>query len=175
MYYRSHKPPYKKNIIYIVVVTSAIALVVWGGNSLKTELEETRAAATMPGQNVSSNYIPNTQPSQETSVPFEKKFDTSRQSESPENENRNPPVGKSSSPSDSSSQPIREENSSKKDYYIVTVYDGNIAVFKNTDKKPITVLDCPVSYFPKEDQTLLQIGIRVESLNEAMQLLEDYQ
>ena len=77
-----------------------------------------------------------------------------------------------------SSKKDKEEEKDKveeKDYYTITAYEGNIAVFKNEETAPMTVLDIPIAYFPKNDQILLEAGIRVSSLSEAMQLLEDYQ
>ena len=59
--------------------------------------------------------------------------------------------------------------------YVITVFQGKIALFESDRRQPLKVLDSPASYFPPEDQALLTQGIHAESLSEAMGILEDYQ
>ena len=182
MYYRNQKTPLKKYLLYAAVILTAAGLIFFGGKTLKTELEEARAAAVSPEQRLTSNYSPIENSSQEdTETPAtdsESSHSNTASAETPPSGNHT--AGEPSSQSSQSPKNSRESSSvsgkstDSKEYYTITVYDGNIAVFRNDEKRPFNVLDIPAEYFPKEDQELLEAGIRVESLAEAMRLLEDY-
>ena len=58
--------------------------------------------------------------------------------------------------------------------YIISVYDGKIAVFTQSDKLPIEVYDVYVSTLPEKDQKALQKGIKVEGKIKLKYLIEDY-
>lgn len=62
----------------------------------------------------------------------------------------------------------------RSDYYIVTEYQGKIAVFKNTDTIPLDVYDTYVEYLPEHDRQLLIEGIRADSPGELQKIIEDY-
>ena len=179
MYYRNQKTPYKKYLLYAAVILSAAGLIFFGSNTLKTELEEARAAAASPEQKLTSNYSPIENSSQEDTElhgsASENAADKSASSKAPAAENSQSREASSQSASaDRDASSASGKSADADEYYTITVYEGNIAVFKNDEKRPINILDIPVEYFPLEDQKLLKAGIRVKSLGEAMQLLEDY-
>lgn len=58
--------------------------------------------------------------------------------------------------------------------YLLGVYKGQIALWKEPDPKPIHVFPYSVSMFPKEDQKTLEKGIRADSIIELTRHLEDY-
>lgn len=60
------------------------------------------------------------------------------------------------------------------DYYILTEYEGKLAVFKNGDNVPISIYDTYIDTLPKHDKELIQKGIRVESTDSLQRLIEDY-
>ena len=60
------------------------------------------------------------------------------------------------------------------DYYILSVYDGRIAVFENGSDKPVEVFDTFVSSLPYTEQSELQNGITARDRNELLRLIEDY-
>lgn len=60
------------------------------------------------------------------------------------------------------------------DYYIVTEYQGKIAVFKNTDTIPLDVYNIYIEYLPDHDRRLLAEGIRADSPGELQKIIEDY-
>jgi hypothetical protein len=58
--------------------------------------------------------------------------------------------------------------------YLLGVYRGQIALWKEPDPKPIHVFPYSVSMLPKEDQKTLEKGIRADSIIELTRHLEDY-
>ena len=58
--------------------------------------------------------------------------------------------------------------------YLLGVYRGQIALWKDPDSKPIRVFPYSVSMLPKEDQSALEKGIRADSIIELTRRLEDY-
>lgn len=57
---------------------------------------------------------------------------------------------------------------------LIGVHNGRIALWENDDPQPSKVFPYPVSLLPKEQQKLLENGIRVESMEELHRLLEAY-
>ncbi|MBR5201979.1 MAG: BofC C-terminal domain-containing protein [Clostridia bacterium] len=60
------------------------------------------------------------------------------------------------------------------DYYILSEYNGKIAVFKNQERIPIDIYDIYVTTLPQHDRVLLENGIRIETPDELQKLIEDY-
>ena len=58
--------------------------------------------------------------------------------------------------------------------YLLGVYRGQIALWKDPDPTPIRIFPYSVSMFPQEDRTTLEKGIRGETITELIQHLEDY-
>lgn len=77
------------------------------------------------------------------------------------------------------SQPYNEENVVRdfEESYVLRENDGKIALFiryANGDEILHSDYDVSVSLLPKNDREELKEGIELGSLNEAMQLVEDY-
>lgn len=60
------------------------------------------------------------------------------------------------------------------EYYVLSEYQGKIAVFKNNDNIPINVFDTYISTLPLHDRTLIKEGIQVKTKEELQRLIEDY-
>lgn len=58
--------------------------------------------------------------------------------------------------------------------YLLGVFRGQIALWKEPDPTPIRVFPYSVSMLPKEDQRTLEKGIRADSIIELTRRLEDY-
>ena len=58
--------------------------------------------------------------------------------------------------------------------YLLGVYRGQIALWKEPDPKPIHVFPYSVSMLPREDQATLEKGIKADSIIELTRHLEDY-
>lgn len=58
--------------------------------------------------------------------------------------------------------------------FLLGVYEGRIAIWKDHQKDPVKVLPYQVSMLPEADQRALQKGIRIESLAQLHKMLEDY-
>ena len=58
--------------------------------------------------------------------------------------------------------------------FLLGIYEGKIALWKDNQEKPIKVIPYQVSMLPKEDQQALKRGIRFESMRELYQFVEDY-
>lgn len=77
------------------------------------------------------------------------------------------------------SRPYKEENvvTDFEESYVLREKDGKIALFiryANGDEILHSDYDVSVSLLPKNDREELKEGIELSSLNEAMQLVEDY-
>jgi 1-aminocyclopropane-1-carboxylate deaminase/D-cysteine desulfhydrase-like pyridoxal-dependent ACC family enzyme len=64
---------------------------------------------------------------------------------------------------------------SKTDVYTLKEYEGRIGIFHNDDTEPYQLIDVDVSTFSEEDQRLLKEGIKVFSVEELNQKIEDYE
>lgn len=71
-------------------------------------------------------------------------------------------------------KPQKEETTTKISYYIVSEYNGQIAVFVNDDKTPVKIYDSYISTLPQKDQETLKEGIKVETQEELQLIIEDY-
>lgn len=58
--------------------------------------------------------------------------------------------------------------------YLLGVYRGQIALWKEPDPQPIRVFPYSVSMLPEEDQKTLRNGLRADSIIELTRHLEDY-
>lgn len=63
---------------------------------------------------------------------------------------------------------------SSNDYYILTEYDGRLAVFIDGENMPVTVYNTYTDTLPQQDKELIQKGIRVEGTEKLQRLIEDY-
>lgn len=58
--------------------------------------------------------------------------------------------------------------------YLLGVYRGQIALWKDPDPTPIRVFPYSVSMLPEEEQQTLKKGIHADSIIELTRQLEDY-
>ena len=58
--------------------------------------------------------------------------------------------------------------------FLLGIYEGKIALWKDGQEKPVKVLPYQASMLPEADQEKLEKGIRVESLRELHKMIEDY-
>ena len=66
-----------------------------------------------------------------------------------------------------------QQTQSEEDHgYLIGVYEDRVAIFHNGDLFYLS--DTRVSSLPKADQTRIEQGIRVDSLAEIKQLVQDY-
>lgn len=59
-------------------------------------------------------------------------------------------------------------------FFLLGVHDGNIALWRDGDAKPIKVFPYDVSLLPKQEQERLRQGIRIESMEDLNRLIEAY-
>ena len=58
--------------------------------------------------------------------------------------------------------------------FLLGIYEGKVALWKDNQKKPIKVFPYEASMFPEADQKRLKDGVHVDSLGELYKLIEDY-
>ena len=58
--------------------------------------------------------------------------------------------------------------------YLLGVYRGQIALWKEPDPKPIHIFPYSVSMLPQEDREALEKGIQADTITELTRRLEDY-
>lgn len=58
--------------------------------------------------------------------------------------------------------------------YLLGVYRGQIALWKDPDPTPMRIFPYSVSMLPEEDQQTLKKGIHADSIIELTRKLEDY-
>ena len=58
--------------------------------------------------------------------------------------------------------------------FILGIHEGKVALWKDGQKKPVTVFPYQASTLPEADQQRLKEGIHVDSLGELYKLIEDY-
>ncbi len=58
--------------------------------------------------------------------------------------------------------------------FLLGSYQGRLAVWKDDDPEPYRVYPCPVSLFPREEREALQRGIRIDSMDDVSQFLENF-
>ncbi len=59
-------------------------------------------------------------------------------------------------------------------YYLVSEYEGKIAVFKNDSTIPFEIYDTYISSLPRHDRLLLEKGIHASTKQELQDIIEDY-
>ena len=64
---------------------------------------------------------------------------------------------------------------SKTDVYLLREFQGKIGIFHNDETEPYQEIDVDVSTFSEEDQKLLKDGIKVYSIDDLNQKIEDYE
>ncbi len=64
---------------------------------------------------------------------------------------------------------------SKTDVYVLREFQGKIGIFHNDETEPYQEIDVDVSTFSEEDQKLLRDGIKVYSIDDLNQKIEDYE
>lgn len=70
---------------------------------------------------------------------------------------------------------LTEASEQKPVLFIIKEYNGKIAAFKEGQDKPFKTVDGAVlKTLPEADRELLKEGIPIHSLDELMQLIEDY-
>lgn len=58
--------------------------------------------------------------------------------------------------------------------FILGCKDGYIALWRDSDPEPVRVFPYSVSSLPEADQKALEKGIRIESEEDLLRLMEDY-
>lgn len=58
--------------------------------------------------------------------------------------------------------------------FLLGIHNGNVALWKDNDPKPLRVFSYPASSLPEADRRLLEKGIHIDSLGELTRLIEDY-
>lgn len=67
-----------------------------------------------------------------------------------------------------------ETSKDESDGYIISEYNGKIAVFKKSSSEPLYVSDVYVSSLPQADTEILKKGIEVNTKKQLNRLIEDY-
>lgn len=67
-----------------------------------------------------------------------------------------------------------EKNVKQQEFYTIKEYEGKIAVFKDSDKKPFTVYEAYTSLLPEQDRQKLKDGIKVDNTTDLQKIIEDY-
>ncbi len=141
---------YKKYTLILLIVTIAALVICAATFALKRD--SSLAVQGTPEQTYSSHYIPKAAASQENS-------DRAVSSQIPTLPRPSP-----------SPNPMPQRES-----YWVTLSEGTIGVFQEGKADPILTADIDIALLPKEDLTILEKGIRANSLSEAKAILEDYE
>ena len=58
--------------------------------------------------------------------------------------------------------------------YILSDYDGRLALFSSENQEPVTVYEIYTESLPYDDYILIKSGIKVKSEEELQRLIEDY-
>lgn len=58
--------------------------------------------------------------------------------------------------------------------FLLGIYEGKVALWKDNQKKPIKVFPYQASLLPEADQERLRQGVHVKSISELYKLIEDY-
>ena len=58
--------------------------------------------------------------------------------------------------------------------FLIGIHNGQIALWRDNDPNPIKVFPYRAEILPEADQTALQKGIRISSIADLQQLLQDY-
>lgn len=65
--------------------------------------------------------------------------------------------------------------SSYETFYILKEYEGRPAVFKNGESDPLYTLEVFISQLPERDKKRIKNGISADTLEEILQIAEDYE
>lgn len=69
---------------------------------------------------------------------------------------------------------VSASQSEQKPRYLLSSYEGKLAVFMIGKEEPELVFDCYLHYLPDVDRMRLEEGIEVADYAELLQLIEDY-
>ena len=58
--------------------------------------------------------------------------------------------------------------------FLLGVHDGRLAMWKDEDPTPCKVFPCPIIVLPKTVQQQLKTGIRLQTMDDVNQLLENF-
>ena len=58
--------------------------------------------------------------------------------------------------------------------FLLGSHEGFVALWKEPEPEPVKIFPYTVASLPREDQLRLEQGIRIESTDELLALLEDY-
>lgn len=58
--------------------------------------------------------------------------------------------------------------------FLLGIYEGKVALWKDNHKEPVKVFPYSASSLPEADQQRLREGVHVESLSELYKLIQDY-
>jgi hypothetical protein len=58
--------------------------------------------------------------------------------------------------------------------FLLGIYEGKVALWKDHNPKPIKVFPYQASQLPEQDQKLLEEGVHVDSLGQLRKLIQDY-
>ena len=62
-----------------------------------------------------------------------------------------------------------------KEEYILTDFNGYLAIFKNGNDKPIEILEVQLNSLPERDIEKIKIGITAETFGKIITIAEDYE
>jgi hypothetical protein len=58
--------------------------------------------------------------------------------------------------------------------FLIGSYNGRLAVWKTDDPEPYRVYPCPVYLLPKRERAALMRGIRIDSMEDVADFLENF-
>ena len=58
--------------------------------------------------------------------------------------------------------------------FLLGIYEGKVAVWKDGKKEPVRVFPYSVSMLPEKDQKRLESGLHFNSIGELKEFIEDY-
>lgn len=58
--------------------------------------------------------------------------------------------------------------------FLIGTYNGRLAVWKGDDPEPYRVYPCPVYLLPKDERDALRRGIRIDSMDDVSDFLENF-
>lgn len=58
--------------------------------------------------------------------------------------------------------------------YLLGIHNGNVAIWKGDDPKPLRVFPYSASSLPEAERQLLEKGIPIDNLRELTRYIEDY-
>ena len=58
--------------------------------------------------------------------------------------------------------------------FLLGNFNGRLAVWKGDDPEPYRIYPCPVYLFPKDEREALKKGIRIDSMEDLAEFLENF-